>query len=274
MATKRIPKSLTPGNKKKASPPSMPKDPNTKTLVCLGAARQPDLSRHIVGKEISPQGEIGPWVRVTNDENAQGIPTQEFIFLDDKAEDRYGPQPDWKYEYQVGHILEAPLQGHVPNPFQKENWTLRKGQKLQPFASWSQDEYDLLLDPSPREIFQNGYHTQRGLNDRIPEQYAKGINHSLLFIKVDEIEVIKHPPEPQYEKGRIQGSFHYQNANYRIWIPHIETEGHFLGPQGTNPPHHLGESYLTLSLLPPFHGYCYKVIVGIFSKELPSVYNR
>lgn len=248
---------------------------DVKRIVCLGFARQDNLSRQVVGKELLAGDVIGGWVRVVTGHKSEGVPTKDDALLD--AETRAYFDPDvsyWKQEVAfgsgVGHVMDVPVVGSAPYHCQKENFLMPAGYKIEPIGSWDRGVgFDCFEDGWADVLFLDGYSSWSGRHDRVPADLAELIGYSLLFIKVEGLIFYVSLPEHGYPYGRVRGEFRYNRQLYRLWVTHSETEAKYLGGDGGL----VGDAYLTISLVPPeangewVDDYSYKVIAGVI--ELP-----
>ena len=97
------------------------------------------------------------------------------------------------------------------------------------------------------------------MNDRVPIRDAKSPNHSLRLIKVDRLEL--YVSRPGNYRRSVQGRFRYDGIDYWLRVTDPTCARQYLRqPDGK---YQIGESFLTVSLGEPFHGYAYKLIAAI-----------
>ncbi len=222
--------------------------PFTKHIVCLANSRKLN-GRCVAGIEIV-HGQRGGWVRPVSHREHQEVSENERQYED-------GSDPD------VLDIIDVPLQGHLPQHYQQENWRIDPQfywVKRGSFA-WS-DLYGLVDPPGPLWI--DGHSTFNGQNDLIPQQIAEAqITSSLRLIFVERLELRVFAPSEAFgnNKRRVLAMFDHHGAHYRFWVTDPAIERLYLAREdGT---HQLGKTFLTISLGEPFRDAVNKLVAAV-----------
>src|SRR5436190_1749279 len=138
----------------------------TKKLLCLANSRK--LSgRCVAGKEFGPMGP-GPWVRPVS-----ARPSEEVSIYERQYENGSDPR--------VLDIIKVPLIEPRPKTFQSENWLLDPDQYWVRDGRLTSQELPEICD-DPDTLWQNGYSTNHGLNDDVPEEIADTFHTSLYLL--------------------------------------------------------------------------------------------
>ena len=161
-------------------------------------------------------------------------------------------------------IIDVPLLRARPRTYQSENWILDPSirWRLVRRAGW--DELRQFAD-NPETLWKNGASTQRGENDRLPQEDADKMPGSLYLIHVEDLTLHVFVPGADFgDKGprRVHGAFSHRGVRYRLWMTDALEEarykrmgdGHYV----------IGECYLTVSLGEPHDdGFSYKLIAAM-----------
>ena len=159
-------------------------------------------------------------------------------------------------------IVEIPVVEARPNHHQTENWLLDpkcRWRKAGRFAA----ALSVLQDPVG-PLWENGYSSKVGLNDRIPETLARSLSDSLRLIKVERLRLWVCAPGEAWgnPRKRVQGQFSWANSQHSMWM----TDSHYepIFQAKSFGAYRMDECYLTISLGEPYEdGFCYKFIAAI-----------
>ena len=190
------------------------------------------------------------WIRPVSARNNQEVSEYERQYLD-------GSDP------KLLDIIDIPLLSHQPQDCQRENWLLDPEQywkkvgvfewgKLKPFSE------------TRGTLWQNGDHTQNGLNDQISLVYAKREVNSLKLIYVDRLQLRVFASWGT--KRRVQAHFRFDSSNYKLWVTDPCIEQAYLAKRDGF--YRLDKCYLTVSLGELFKGYHHKLIAAILEEPL------
>ncbi len=224
--------------------------PTTKRIVCLANSRK--LSgRCIAGRELVNDFP-GDWIRPVSSREHQEVSEYERQYKD-------GSDP------RLLDIIDIPLQKHQPWDHQQENWLLDPEYYWRKVAKYSWNDLQQLSETGGT-LWQKGYSTRTGSNDRIPLQQANYETSSLKLIYVDKLSLRVFARGEAYEnsKRRVQGQFRFGYNSYALWVTDPNIERAYLKREDGN--YDLGECYLTISLGEPYESYCYKLIAAVMEK--------
>lgn len=217
-----------------------------KTLVCLAASRKYS-GFCIAGKEWR-DSEIGPWLRpVSRAENGE-LSTKE-ICLDDGKPPRH---------LDIITIKTTGTQEHLS---QRENIVISE------YGLWiRQGKFPIVRLPKMvddvADLWQNGYLSGQGLNDRIPEMSAKDVTESSLYlIRPDDFTLVVSHDLDGLKKVRAR--FTYYDVSYLFSVTDQEIEKTYLMRKQGEYPLDAKKLYLTISFGEPFNEYCYKLVAAV-----------
>jgi hypothetical protein len=224
----------------------------TKRIVCLANSRK--LSgRCVAGRELV-DGTPADWIRPVS-----ARPHQEVSEYERQYEDGSDPR--------VLDVIDVPLLEWEPSTYQQENWLLDPDYYWIHAGSVAWGELDAYAG-SVGPLWENGYSTYHGLNDRIPTEVADTLSSSLVLVHVPTAELRVLAPGEAFgdAKRRVQAVFSYGGNDYRLRVTDPVYEREYLArPNGR---YQIGEAFLTISLGEAWKGYCYKLIAAIIE---PSV---
>jgi len=225
--------------------------PFTKKIVCLANSRK--LSGFCVaGKELI-DNEIGEWVRPVSKRPSEELRPNEIRY-------KYWKKP------KLLDIINIPLIKHIPNSYQTENYLIDDRQKWVKIGTLKKTALRNLCDDVD-SLWINGHSSQKGKNDKIPQEIAeKNIFSSLLFIKPDSFSIIVGYKNQSYnELKRVWADFIFKEINYRLTITDPVIEKKFLRKK--NKTYYIGKNdlFLCISLSRPFHGFDYKLVAALLN---------
>jgi hypothetical protein len=223
----------------------------TKRIVCLANSRKLN-GRCVAGKEYV-RGTPGQWIRPISSREHEEVSEYERQYED-------GSDP------HVLDVLDVPLLDPRPKNYQPENWLLDPDVYWKRHSRIGWDELAHLEDP-PGSLWLNGTHTYNGLNDTIQVSAADEFDSSLKLIHVAAMEVAVYKPGEAFgnSKRRVQGRFHHDGTEYRLWITDPVYERAYLARDDGE--YEIGESYLTISLGEPHNGRYYKLIAAVIERD-------
>lgn len=220
---------------------------DVKRIVCLANSRKTS-GRCVAGKEGTASGP-GQWIRPVSNR-----PTQEVSLTEQRYADGNLPA--------LLDIMDVPLLNAAPGSFQTENWLLDPSAKWVRVGQLASADLDKLID-NPDKLWLNGYETQAGSNDRVPEQEAQKLRGSLYLLKVNAVTISVFAPGADFgnPKKRVQARFTYRGVQYRLWVTDPIIEGAYRSKEEGD--YDVGNCYLTVSLGEADKGYCYKLVAGV-----------
>lgn len=213
-----------------------------KQIVCLANSRK--YSGYCVaGKTVSDNG-IGEWIRPVSD-TENGELSINSIILDN------GKIP------RLLDIITVSLAEYASHSYQTENYAMGN-------QYWSRAG-ELPVSDLPGlcddvgTLWLNGYHSQHGVNDRIPEEITnETVSSSLVFIKPDNAHI---SVREESHKKKIRAKFHFKGIAYCLVVTDPVTEGRYYGEKTGEYP--LDNVFFTVSLGEPYNEYCYKLVAGV-----------
>lgn len=216
----------------------------TKRVVCLANSRKGG-GRCVAGTE---RDEPHTWIRPVSARPGEAVSFDERKYAN-------GTEP------QLMDIIDIPLIRACPAGHQPENWL------LDPEAWWVKageagwdDLGEFAFDGGPLWI--NGDASGRGQNNRIAVTRIHEVTDSLRLIHAPHLTV---HVSTSFGDTHVDGEFDFGGTTYKLNVtdPAMETTYRAL-PNGK---YNVGECYLTVSIGEEFHGYHYKLIAGVITKE-------
>lgn len=223
-------------------------------MVCLANSRKPPSGRCIAGKEYEG-AQKGRWIRPVSARPEREVSEEERRYENGKTA-------------QLLDIITIPLDTHVPNRHQTENYVLaddyywsKKG-----VATWNQirgfaDAYDA-------DFWRDAESTHYGLNDKVPENVANNMQNSLKLVFLPNLRVeVRH--EEGYEgrpgRKRVRARFELSGRQYLLAVTDPVAEEKFLmqGIGTYNP----GEAALCISLADVWNGYAFRLAASIITPD-------
>ena len=221
-----------------------------KTFVCLAVSRKYG-GYCLAGKEWA-DGKVGPWLRpVSRQENGE-LATGEIRMNN-------GEIP------QYMDIITIETEGAAGHRYQKENILIAG--KTPWIWQWKLPCVALpsLVDDVNR-LWQTGFHSANGLNDRVPEESVITTKEpSIYLIRPDGFTLIVSADLD--ERKKVRASFTYRDASYLLSVTDPLIERTYLMKNHGEYPLTDKDLYLTVSLGEPFNGYCYKLIAAVITME-------
>ncbi|MFG2093028.1 hypothetical protein [Streptomyces sp. NPDC048612] len=219
----------------------------TKTLVCLANSRK-NGGRCVAG--IVDDGSR-QWIRPVSARWDHGVRESERQYAD-------GSEP------RVLDLVSMPLLRPQPSAYQSENWLLDpRPWKKTGRADWAKL---LTLEQSPDTIWENGYSSYNGINNRVSIEEADSLSDSLKLIRVSSLTLQVHVIGAEYDDAKLVVDAHFCHAGYRYTLRVTDSEyeqAYLAKPEGR---YKLGESFLTVSLGEEFKGHAYKLVAAIIER--------
>ena len=227
-----------------------------KEILCLANSRKYG-GRCVVGKEVLPDKTLA-WVRPVGGSPKGEVMPDEMCFEDESLP-------------QLLDVIDVPLVGPQPLAYQPENWLVAP-------EPWTRTRVadmaniDKWVDP-PAPLWENGFESLRGTNDRFPYDADRTLADSARFIKVPSLDVTIS--DEKREGGdvnrQLRGAFVYASELYDLRITDMEFEEKY---QDNRPGiFRLGPCYLTITVGEPFQAkmdeppFNYKLIAAILMAD-------
>ena len=217
--------------------------PYLKQIVCLANSRK-YKALCVAGKEFTSKT-IGPWIRPVSSLTTGQLSVAQTLYSDGSAP-------------VLLDIMEIGLLSHDPEDFQSENHVIDTETHWEKRGTFSRSQLNSLLDKVPK-IWLNGFQSNNGLNDRVPEDYAaEKLDSSLLCIRPDELTLYVTKP---WDRKTVRAHFGFSGVTYDFKVTDTMIEKEYLKqPDGYQK---RGNAVLCISLAPPFKGNCYKLVAGV-----------
>ena len=227
--------------------------PFKKNIVCLAKSRKRS-GFCVAGKELLDD-KIKGWIRPVSKRFSEELIPNEIRY-------KYWKKP------KLLDIINIPLTKHSPNSYQTENYLIDDSQKWIKNGSLKTTDLEKLCDDVD-SLWINGYSSQKGKNDKIPQEITeKNIFSSLLFIKPDSLSIIVGYKNQYYnELKRVWADLNFKGINYRLTITDPEIEEKFL-PKN-NKTYYISKKdlYLCISLSGPIYGFDYKLVAAVLNLQ-------
>jgi hypothetical protein len=227
----------------------------TKTIVCLANSRKP-AGRLIAGREVTPTG-FGAWIRPVSER-----PTLEISEYERNGRDGRDPA--------LLDVVEIPMKTSQPQHYQTENHLIDSSTfwKKVDRVAWAD------IQPAVEEpplLWTNGSSSLQGENDRIPEAAAYEHTRSLYLLRPEGLIVIVASEERDVapSRRRVRARFELTGHRYRLSVTDPVFESWAL--RQPNGEYSLPNAVICVNLAEVFHGFAYKVIVGVITQDQGSV---
>jgi len=231
----------------------MSEEPNyAKTILCLANSRRPG-GRCVAGKELSGSN-IGAWIRPINAQNGNAISELDLQLENGAAAD-------------VLDVLTIPMAEPRPQGHQTENHVIAPDYYWTKESRADWEQVIAATDMGTGMRWPTGQSSYHGLNDKVSEAFAAGLDHSLVLIEPTSLTLIVGP-ESQYGGGsrrRIRAQFMFRRNHYNLVVtdPWIEAKyfarlnGHF----------EIENSRLCISLTEVFNGSAFKLVATVITPD-------
>ena len=226
-------------------------------MLCLANSKKPPTGRCVAGKELI-NGAVGKWIRPVSDRLGKEVSEDERRYEDGATA-------------QVGHKISLVLSVAAPHLHQQENVIIdaKCGWQKDGVASWQE-----LLDATDNhngQLWVNGWSTNHGDNDKVPEAQLPGVGRSLFFLAVQSL-TLRVWLMPGYEgsqaRRKVRAVFQYAGSDYDISVSDPLIESEMLARPNGN--YLAGPVLVCVSLAEPFHGYAFKVAASIINQRRVS----
>jgi len=222
-----------------------------KEFVCLASSVK-DSGRCIAGKEIE-EGQIGKWVRPICDSDYHELTEAERRYQD-------GSTPE------LLDIIGVHFKEQITHPAQTENYPIDDAYYWTKKKKYSQDLSQIL--DAPDSLWEKGYSSENGENDRVPIGNISAPNQSLFFISSSASSVIVSAGGVEFnnEKKRVRIQFDYNDTTYILFVTDPDIESDYL-EKGNGTYALPKQIYMTVSFGEEWQGYYYKLAAGIIEAK-------
>jgi hypothetical protein len=223
-----------------------------KRIVCFANSRKIN-GRCVAGRELQ-NARVRGWIRPVSEREHQEVSEYERNYSD-------GSDP------QVLDIIDVPLLEPQPHEYQRENWLLDPESYWRKVGEVQWNDLERFVGPDTR-TWPAGFHSYNGSNDRIPSVQAARLGFSLSLVHPEYVAMRVFAPGEAFgnPKRRVQARFLLEGVAHQLWVTDPRYERRFLKePDGE---YELGECYMTLSLGEPYEDWVYKLVAGIFERQV------
>ena len=220
----------------------------TKRIICLANSRK--LSgRCVAGIELDEKDRALGWIRPVSDRPHEEVSEEERRYQDGT-------------DSRVLDIIDVPVIRAAPCTYQQENWLLDPGYYWSRVSYCPWDRLSTLL-PAPAPLWDSGFSTYHGNNDRLPLGVAHKLSSSLRLIRVSSLTLKVFAPGAHFGEGkrRVQGSFNHASQRYGMWVTDPYVERRYLAMEDGR--YEFGTCFLTVSLGEPHQDWVYKMIAAV-----------
>jgi len=166
---------------------------------------------------------------------------------------------------QCMDIITIETQGAADHPYQKENVLVAEKHPWIRQGKLPLDALPNLLD-DVNSLWQTGFHSTNGVNDRVPEETLREANDSSLYlIQPDDFTLVVS--DDLDGRKKVRARFTYRDTLYLLSVTDPGVERTYLMKEQGEYPLITKNLYLTVSLGEPFNGYCYKLAAAVITIE-------
>jgi hypothetical protein len=223
-----------------------------KTIVVLANSRK--MSGRCIAGKCYQGGVYGAWIRPVSERESGEVSEEERQYSD-------GTDP------KMLDVVSIPLSKHEPHDFQQENHVIDADYYWQRTGRVNWDDLKGAIDQPVGGIWQNGFSSTSGINDRIPQVLAVRQKSSLMLIAPKRLSIWVGQPGLVYgnPKRQVRAEFHCGAHTYNVTVTDPVISRQFLA--GQNGTFLLAEAVICLSLGELFDGYSYKLAAGIITPQ-------
>lgn len=224
-----------------------------RTIICLAKSRKTD-GLCIAGKELDGE-RAGQWVRPVSSRSDGEVTEEECQYeTGDSA--------------QLLDIVTVQLNMHAPLRHQTENHVFAEDYFWVKDGSATQNQVSALIDPFDANFWVNANSTRYGINDKVPENVATGINSSLKLVTPTNLQMhvaMEAGYQGSPSRKRVRAQFEYHNQTYKLSVTDVEIENHYLTHAvGIYP---IVNATLCISLVEPWNGYAFRVVASVITPD-------
>lgn len=224
--------------------------PYSHQFVCLASSIKHD-GYCIAGKVWGGQYH-GRWIRPVSNRERNSISDAERIYANGERA-------------QLLDLMTVTMTGLQDHPYQCENQLI-----CHPPVWASERRLELgelgQLEDRPDELWDLGYRSRCGRNDRVPPELLNARRQTLYLIRPEDISVTVSAESAEWNNPKLtaRASFTYNGHRYALSVTDERAKAYFLG-QGVGTHHPERITYFTVSLgdIDPNTGYAYKLVAAI-----------
>ena len=223
-----------------------PNDPFQKSMVCFAVSRK-YKGYCVAGKEMVKESESS-WIRPVSS-GAMGELPLETIQLEG------GNKPAFL------DIVRIAIKKPLPHYYQSENCLVDGDKKWEKVGQLKPEELVDYCDHI-NTLWENGYHSVNGMNDKIPIEIAnERCESSLVLIEPRDFCLVLSTGLSF--KQKIRSEFIYKGATYNLSVTDPFVEKTYAERAAGRYRIEEMPLYLCISLGEPLNGFCYKLVAGV-----------
>ncbi len=225
-----------------------------KTIICLANSKKPPSGRCIAGKEFEDDV-VGGWLRPVSNRASHEVSEDERSYDDGR-------------KAQLLDIVTVPLRIASPLGHQIENHTLHEEYYWTKEGTATWDQVNAIVDPNDRVFWGNSQSTFHGRNDKVAEDDLAQIGSSLRLTRVHDLTIQVHSEDGYMgapSRRRVRGEFTLLGQHYLLSVTDPVVEAQYLARD--NGDYDIGEAILCISLVEPYHGYAFRVIASVITRD-------
>jgi hypothetical protein len=225
----------------------------TLRMICLANSRKIS-GRCIAGKDADSLA----WIRPVSNRSAEEISEEERQFKD-------GKMP------AVLDILRIAVIGEKSNFFQTENVLINPQYYWSKTATFPKKDLLKIID-KPDSLWENGYSSYYGHNDRVPANNMAGKAGSLYLINPSALEILVQVEGVEFGgpgKRKVRAKFYYRKKPYTFTVTDPEVEKQYLAKKDAvyRVDNLEGRVFMCVSMgLPYEDNFCYKFVASIIGQ--------
>jgi putative nucleic acid modification protein with dual OB domain len=219
-----------------------------KTMVCLANSRKLQ-GRCIAGREYV-RGELGDWIRPVSDRPTEEISERERLYEGDM-------------EPAVLDIIAIDMVVPRPHVHQQENHVIDRRRRWRRVGRLLESRLDGAVDHTGGPLWLNEFRSDRGLNDRVPEDALDQFRHSLVLVHPEHLTLSRR-------LDSVRAEFSLDGCDYRLRVTDPRVESWMATADGVQG---LEDAYICVSLSEPFRSspdeprYAYKLVAAVITSR-------
>ncbi|MAL92973.1 MAG: hypothetical protein H2073_13755 [Pseudomonas sp.] len=223
--------------------------PYTIQIVCLANSRK--LSGRCIAGKVTAGQHIGSWIRPIGTTQSHEITERDREYQNGETAQKLDV---------IDITFTAP---QAPN-FQRENHVIDDTVYWEKVGRVDVADLAGLVD-TPSALWENGYHSTSGRNDRVPESSLTAPRQTLFLIRPQSVRITVDAEGAAFgdPKRSVRARFTYNGQPYSLKITDPAVEQFYKAqPNGEYFANDM--AYFTISLGETFNGYAYKLVAAVF----------
>ena len=158
-------------------------------------------------------------------------------------------------------VINLPIKKALPHYYQAENYLTERKRPWEKVGRLGLDKLTELCDPVDI-LWENGYHSAKGKNDKIPVEIAnEKCESSLALIQPQEFSLVLE--SGLTFKQKIRAEFIYHGVPYNLAVTDTFVEKEYADRLEGRYGIEKKDIYICISLGEPLEGFCYKLVAGV-----------